>query len=947
MSWDGTRVRFRAKSPIRAMLKQNRLDPTLGFFWSVVTLHVVLWTWLTAATQPHIPDDTLKLLSIGRGFEWGYAAAPPFGVWMASLITSLSAPAVWPLYLCAQICGVISVWAAWTMSRKFLHPWTALCGAVVLLGGYSCTIAASAFTSTHLASAFWSLSILAFYEALTQERRRYWAATGLLLALGLLTSYGTFLLLMTMFVFTLWDDRARRCWDSSWPFLAGLMMSAVLLPHLLWLGSHEFLTIKAGLAQSSSVVHHLERPLAYLGTQLLCLVPVLVLLAPLVAWFSIEEPAHSETDDRDFARRYLLWMTCLPPTVIFLLSLLAGPSSGIFAGVTNWTYLGIALLLWGHLSETRLAWRRSLLRIGTSIGLFAAALIAINVMLPQLSRQEFNTHFPSRDLARGISRAWRQAGYPGSVPVIGGESELVRNAGWYAHSQGRVRLYENLDPNVSQGLDDQAVGQSGGVVIWNMDDGPQHSAYELSQRFGRVSLLEPMQLRWQGAADVPDLRIGVALIHPASSTASANAPVHSPEMNLPALTPSGHGNLTGSLPANYPRSSLPTDLSNLNGYPSRTTTSPMANTIPMTSPVSGTSPVPHTATNTVPNLATGNAGTFPASSGQSTLNSQWGTSLSQPAYPQQVPAASTTSPASSIPTSNVTNSSASSLPAATGTSQGMNSYGNSPSTLPSSGVNSSGSQAIDLFSRPATSIPSASSTKTQNQYSLPGGSSIPSTSPPMTSPVNSPNSSPTSPSQNSLPAADSLFPASSPRSNLPAGSDPFSSIPSSSSLPTSSTPMKSSIPADSSLPAVSGSPLGTTGATNQPSTLPPSSLPMTTLPSAGAASGADPFQNLSPASTRTSTPSGATGSAWPELESTLPRPNVGSTVPDATGSPAKSTIPSASQTSPGTSSGLESLLNYPLAPAVKAPAVPTTPASNLPSALPAATTPAPDGLTEQ
>ncbi|HWL10912.1 MAG TPA: glycosyltransferase family 39 protein, partial [Planctomicrobium sp.] len=514
MTWDGPRLRFREQSPLSVMIKQNRLDPTLGFFWGIVFIHVIFWTVLSYKTQPNVPQRTLELLTAGRELAWGYENQPPLSVWVTSVVGKIAAPRVWPLYMLAQLCGVVSVWAAWILARKFLHPWTALCGAIVLLGGYSCTIAASEFTSAHLASAFWSLSILSFHEALSESRRRYWAATGILLALGFLTSYGTLLLLITMFLFTIWNDHARRCWDSSWPFLAGLMMGAVMMPHLIWLVQHDFITVQSHLAPASSVVHHLEQPLAYLGTQLLCLIPVILLLTPLVAWFSFEEPASPQSEERNFARHYLLSMTCIPPVIIFTLALLAGPASSLFAGVTNWTFLGIALLLWGHLNETRLSWRRSLLRIGSAVGFFAAGLIAINLMLPHLSRQAFNTHFPGKELARGVEQAWRNAGNTGPVPVIAGPEKLVRNAAWNSKNSSRVALFENLTPASAQTALDTKLMEQGGVILWDNSDPSSPIGQQYVQRYGRVSLTAPQTLRWRGIADLPELNVGMAVVHP-------------------------------------------------------------------------------------------------------------------------------------------------------------------------------------------------------------------------------------------------------------------------------------------------------------------------------------------------------------------------------------------------------------------------------------------------
>lgn len=561
MSWEGPRPSLVLRHHRRKASRRRPADPTVGFFWCVLTAHVLLWTVLPSLTQPNVPEQTLQLLSAGQEIRWGYPAQPPLAVWLAAAVSGLAAPATWPVYLLAQLCSACSVWAAWKMGRKFLHPWTALCAAIVLLGGYACTLAAATFTGDHLAGAFWSLSILMFHSALTRDRRRYWAGTGLCLALGMLSSYGTLLLLVAMFAFTLWDERARKCWDSSWPFLAGLAMCALLLPHALWLSHNGFVTIRNGLQTAPSWAHHMIHPLSYLGLQLLLVVPLIILLAPLVGWFSLEEPAAKDEDDREFARTYLLWVTCLPPAIVFALSLVAGPATGLFAGEMSWTFLGIAFLMWSHLDETRQAWRRSLVRTGTTIGLFAAALMALNIMFPQITRQAAATQFPGSQLAQAIQRAWRNEGLSGRIPVLAGPARLVRNAAWYSGAASPATTFEDLNPAVSQDQNDRSLITSGGVIVWSLDEGEQPTLATLTQRFGAVRVQEPVVLKWQSPADVAPLRVGVAIVPP-----QAIQPRSAPPEEL-SITPVEYIQLPGS-----PATSSP--------FPPETSTPP-ASTIPM------------------------------------------------------------------------------------------------------------------------------------------------------------------------------------------------------------------------------------------------------------------------------------------------------------------------------------------------------------------------------
>lgn len=501
-----------------------RRDPTIGFFWSLVLIHVALWTILPTVTQPNVPEETLQLLAAGDHPAWGYHENSPLPVWLASALCAFTAPSVWPAYLLAQLTTLVCLWAAWRMAREFLHPWTALCAALILEGCFFFSIGSAALTQGHLVRCFWALSILAFYWALTRERRRYWVALGVCLGLGILSGYSTLLLLGTMIIFSLWDERARRCWDSSWPFLAALVMAAVILPHGLWLWRSEFASLIQTFTPSAVALDHVASPGMFLLMQLLAIIPALLLLAPLITHVDFHEESDGN-DDQDFIKRYLLWLTLLPPAVMFTLLIVSGIEMTAATGTALWTFAGVLMLVWSRRSETRLAWRQVILRCGTVGGVFAALLIAMNVMLPVIRKQPGSVHFPGKSVAEHVQRAWREWGYEQTPRIIGGPSRLARNASWYSPGRIRPAVFEDLDSSRSFGLKDDDLGRLGGMLIWDAESEDAYMPEELIDRFGNVTLLEPVELNWQTRAAVGPLRLGMAIIHPrVEPLASAEAP---------------------------------------------------------------------------------------------------------------------------------------------------------------------------------------------------------------------------------------------------------------------------------------------------------------------------------------------------------------------------------------------------------------------------------------
>lgn len=511
-------------------------DPTAGFFGAFLVVHVVVWTILATVTQPNLPDETLHLLTSGQSPAWGYYDSPPLAIWLMSFVSAIFAPAAWPAYFVAQLCIATCLWSAWQLGRKFLHPWTAICGAVALEGCHFFTWGSTSFTSAHLAGACWAVAILALYRGFQLERRSDWLIVGIALALGMLSHYSTALLIVAMITFSLMNHQARQCWDTSWPFLAAVIFGVILLPHVWWAWSHGFSTVSTAMQDWASITSHGQFTLKFVISEVLGIVPVVILLIPIIAWFRLDEPTTSEDEERDFVRQFLLFTTVLPAALMLALALIVGVNLGS-SGLTLWTFAGVLLLLWSELDEQRIHWRTVILRSGAVGGGFAALLIIVNFMMPYVvnSSEPSDIHFPGRQLAYQVRELWEQKGYQDRRPVIAGPRRLAQNASWYHGTVQRPLSYNNLDHSDSAGVNDETLRRHGGIILWTDDDlQPAHeqtdseesSQYHVQQLMTRrfydansnnlEFLPEPIELVWGKSKSAQPLRVYAAIVHPVS-----------------------------------------------------------------------------------------------------------------------------------------------------------------------------------------------------------------------------------------------------------------------------------------------------------------------------------------------------------------------------------------------------------------------------------------------
>lgn len=555
MNWNQERQTDRIVRTARAIEKEAELeaaggDPTVQFFGCFLVAHVLIWTILATWTQPNLPAETLDLLTAGQSPAWGYFDHPPLAVWMMSFVSAIFAPAAWPAYFLAQVCIAVCIWSAWKIGKDFLHPWTAICGAIVLEGCYFFTIGSTAFTSAHLAGCFWALAILSLYHGFQLEHRRYWVMFGLCLGFGMLSHYSTALLFVSMVAFSFLNRQARSCWDTSWPFLAGAIAGVILLPHLWWAWSHSFTTFSAPLEGLGSFSNHGQQSLRFFFSQLMALGPMVLLLIPIIAYFRLDEPNEVEDEEKEFVRQYLVVVTVLPAALMLALAVLAGVQLGS-TGLTLWTFAGVVLLLWSDLDENRIAWRKVILHSGAIGGGFAALLVVINFMLPYTTNasEPKDIHFPGRELAHEVREIWHAQGHEMELPIVAGPKHLAQNTRWYYGKWSHPNAYNNLDESQSVGVNDLKLLEQGGIILWTeqlatpsegSEQEEAHAPEALSleniiQRFdhpdqpGNLRVLdEPITLAWGKASTNEPLQIRVAIVHPWGAIPPANDVVHSP-----------------------------------------------------------------------------------------------------------------------------------------------------------------------------------------------------------------------------------------------------------------------------------------------------------------------------------------------------------------------------------------------------------------------------------
>lgn len=507
------------------------VDVTVWVFWCFILGHVALWTLVPALTQPNAPLDTIEMLYWGHEWQWGYYKHPPLAGWIAEAACMLLGRSAWPTYLASQLCVVACFWSAWKLAREFFKPWQAICAVALLESSYYYTYTTPELNNNVVSRAFWALSILLFYRALTDTRHRWWVLTGASLALGLLSKYDTAVLAAVMLGFLVVHPTARSKWRTVGPYLAIAASLACLAFHVHWLFSNEFPTIRYfqnRSAASDTLSNHLINPLRFLVSQLGTIIPIVLFSIPLVANWNLRPPSSEHRFKRDF-----LWaMVIGPVSLIVVASAVLGFNVRSMWGTALWTFMGVFVLSLVHLRED-LDSAKKLLRMCVFASLFFASALAVrNTMLPQLRHKASRIHYPGKEIAAQVEHRWQ--GYSQEpLQLVAGSWWTAANVAFYAEK--RASVYADLDQVKSPWTSDLALRENGGVVLWEIGTRDEQLVSGLKNRFPRAKMAAPIEVNWKTSADLPPLLIGVAVIPPAHESLTQSATRVSRETNEETL----------------------------------------------------------------------------------------------------------------------------------------------------------------------------------------------------------------------------------------------------------------------------------------------------------------------------------------------------------------------------------------------------------------------------
>jgi Dolichyl-phosphate-mannose-protein mannosyltransferase len=503
-----------AVGPISGGSARIERRPQLAFV-AFILLHFAVWTALPALLYPNLPLDLIEALTYGREWQLGYDKLPPLPWWLVEIVHRTVGHDI-GYYALAQLAVIGAFAGVWFTARSIVGPIAALIALLIIDGLHYFQYTAAKFNHDVIQLPLWAWAGYFFHAALRRGHVASWAMLGLMLGSALWAKYFVVMLAVPLALFLLLDREARNTLAGIGPWLAAAMAVVVAAPHLLWLWQNDFLPFvyaQRRAAPSRGFFDHVAHPTLFALSQLLFLIPTLLIAAPLI-WPRPRVPIARTADA--FDRRIVALLAFGPAAATIALSAATGRGAIAMWGYPLWLFLG----LWIVMETPRMLDAARLARITATWGLvFAALSVAFIVnysILPLLDHRYRAVFYPGDRLGDELSRRFRAATGKPLVYVIGSMWD-GGNVAHYAPEHPRVLI--DGDPKRAPWIDPGDLRSKGAVVVWTADD-PTVMPVPLRRLAADAQVQSPFELPYRRGDQV--LSVGWAILRPQPAFAAGD-----------------------------------------------------------------------------------------------------------------------------------------------------------------------------------------------------------------------------------------------------------------------------------------------------------------------------------------------------------------------------------------------------------------------------------------
>lgn len=497
-----------------------RSRPRLMFRLAVLS-QAVLWFLVPSLFYASPPGNLPLVLAVGHEFQFGSAFGPPLAFWLAEIAYRIGgAPGV---YLLSQACVAAAFFGVYALARAIVGLHHAVLAVLLMAGILAFAAPTPDFGPAILAVPLTVFSLLFLWLALSR-RRWAWFALALSLGLLLMTTWMGLVLVAAIAAFLGLTGRGRRTLRWPEPWIASVIVAAVIFPHLIWfdLQGPPLSDLLPDLDLNAMLGH----AAAYLELLVVSHAGLMLLVVLAARWRRSADAdkfaVFSRRRTSPFAARFVYFFAVVPALIAVaaagLFTLPAAPGAVApfvaLSGLAVVVFAGRAIV-WPRPVTLATAW--GLLLLGPPLAVAASI-----VGLPWLGVPGAAVDRPAAAIGGYFADSFtRRTGSP--LAIVAGDPATAALVALGA--PGRPSLLFDANPKRTPWITPDDLRRKGAVVVWPATDTRAEVPATLAARFQTLVADVPRSFERRFQGRLPLIRIGYGVLRP---QADAAAPPASP-----------------------------------------------------------------------------------------------------------------------------------------------------------------------------------------------------------------------------------------------------------------------------------------------------------------------------------------------------------------------------------------------------------------------------------
>jgi 4-amino-4-deoxy-L-arabinose transferase-like glycosyltransferase len=488
-----------------------RTRPVLTF-WLAALAQTLLWVAVPTLFYAAPPGGLTDFMAVARHAGQIAHHAPPLAYWLAEAAFRLAG--LFGVYLLAQSCVLVTLWAVFTLGRATLGDRHAVLATLLMAGIYFLTVPTPDFSPSSLAMPLWALALLHFWRACAEERELYWFALAADLGLLLLTTALATFLILLLVLFALLHPQCRAKLTQTGAIAAGLFVLMLLIPHAIWLKASGSIVLPAmpNLRSAELIERNVYALARLMALLLLGHAGLLVMLA--VGGSALRRPrAEAAVIDRApaaaLASSFIAYFALIPPLLLVIAAVIIGyPARLNFGPVVVMSGLAAVLAAGDSIAIYR---QRTTVFTWFAFLLVPPALTVLaTLLLPWSAAADLRISLPANDMARFFTenferRTGQRLQYVAGDPALTGLIAIG--------SASRPYIFTPGNPHGPQPTLGDIV-EKGAIVVWRATDSAGTPPTDLRALFPDLVPEVPRVFERRVEGRLPQLRLGWAMIRP-------------------------------------------------------------------------------------------------------------------------------------------------------------------------------------------------------------------------------------------------------------------------------------------------------------------------------------------------------------------------------------------------------------------------------------------------